>query len=319
MQHALHVRAISGSANSRKLKHALHRGSRPPAGPGRRAAHRPRPAPAQVRARPDAHPHGRARRSPAAVPLRPHRRHQRQRLHRLHARRILAASGLRTGLYTSPHLVRVNERIQILSRAPETADSVPTSASKTPSSPTKTSAATSKPSSTRPSASSPKAACPARPASSRPSPPWPSCISQKPKSTSPCSKSASAVVSTPPTSSSRPSPSSPTSRSTTPSGWATPSPRSRAKRPASCGQMASSSRCRNIPKPTRPSAKPPSRSTCAPSTPPRLCHTYTRSYKYAQPLSARHRRSAHRSRFTPRRPAPAAQHRARHHRRARIT
>jgi dihydrofolate synthase / folylpolyglutamate synthase len=31
---------------------------------------------------------------------------------------ILAASGLRTGLYTSPHLVRVNERIQILSPAP---------------------------------------------------------------------------------------------------------------------------------------------------------------------------------------------------------
>lgn len=29
---------------------------------------------------------------------------------------ILAASGLRTGLYTSPHLVRVNERIRILSR-----------------------------------------------------------------------------------------------------------------------------------------------------------------------------------------------------------
>ena len=32
---------------------------------------------------------------------------------------ILAASGLRTGLYTSPHLVRVNERIRILERAPE--------------------------------------------------------------------------------------------------------------------------------------------------------------------------------------------------------
>jgi dihydrofolate synthase/folylpolyglutamate synthase len=31
---------------------------------------------------------------------------------------ILAASGLRTGLYTSPHLVRVNERIQLLERAP---------------------------------------------------------------------------------------------------------------------------------------------------------------------------------------------------------
>ncbi len=30
---------------------------------------------------------------------------------------ILAASGLRTGLYTSPHLVRVNERIRVLSRA----------------------------------------------------------------------------------------------------------------------------------------------------------------------------------------------------------
>jgi len=29
---------------------------------------------------------------------------------------ILAASGLRTGLYTSPHLVRVNERIRVLSR-----------------------------------------------------------------------------------------------------------------------------------------------------------------------------------------------------------
>jgi dihydrofolate synthase/folylpolyglutamate synthase len=33
---------------------------------------------------------------------------------------ILAASGLRTGLYTSPHLVRVNERMRILSRTPGT-------------------------------------------------------------------------------------------------------------------------------------------------------------------------------------------------------
>jgi dihydrofolate synthase/folylpolyglutamate synthase len=33
---------------------------------------------------------------------------------------ILAASGLRTGLYTSPHLVRVNERIQLLSPTPGT-------------------------------------------------------------------------------------------------------------------------------------------------------------------------------------------------------
>ena len=38
---------------------------------------------------------------------------------------ILAASGLRTGLYTSPHLVRVNERIQILAPAPGTAHKVP--------------------------------------------------------------------------------------------------------------------------------------------------------------------------------------------------
>jgi dihydrofolate synthase/folylpolyglutamate synthase len=37
---------------------------------------------------------------------------------------ILAASGLRTGLYTSPHLVRVNERIQLLSRTPSTAHEV---------------------------------------------------------------------------------------------------------------------------------------------------------------------------------------------------
>ncbi len=37
---------------------------------------------------------------------------------------ILAASGLRTGLYTSPHLVRVNERIRILSRAPEPAHDI---------------------------------------------------------------------------------------------------------------------------------------------------------------------------------------------------
>ena len=37
---------------------------------------------------------------------------------------ILAASGLRTGLYTSPHLVRVNERIQILTRTPGTAHQV---------------------------------------------------------------------------------------------------------------------------------------------------------------------------------------------------
>jgi dihydrofolate synthase / folylpolyglutamate synthase len=37
---------------------------------------------------------------------------------------ILAASGLRTGLYTSPHLVRVNERIRVLSRRPGTAHDV---------------------------------------------------------------------------------------------------------------------------------------------------------------------------------------------------
>jgi dihydrofolate synthase/folylpolyglutamate synthase len=37
---------------------------------------------------------------------------------------ILAASGLRTGLYTSPHLVRVNERIRILTRTPETAHDI---------------------------------------------------------------------------------------------------------------------------------------------------------------------------------------------------
>jgi dihydrofolate synthase / folylpolyglutamate synthase len=37
---------------------------------------------------------------------------------------ILAASGLRTGLYTSPHLVRVNERVRILSRAPEAAQDI---------------------------------------------------------------------------------------------------------------------------------------------------------------------------------------------------
>jgi dihydrofolate synthase / folylpolyglutamate synthase len=37
---------------------------------------------------------------------------------------ILAASGLRTGLYTSPHLVRVNERIQLLERTSGTAHNV---------------------------------------------------------------------------------------------------------------------------------------------------------------------------------------------------
>jgi dihydrofolate synthase/folylpolyglutamate synthase len=37
---------------------------------------------------------------------------------------VLAASGLRTGLYTSPHLVRVNERMQILLRTPDTAHQV---------------------------------------------------------------------------------------------------------------------------------------------------------------------------------------------------
>ncbi len=37
---------------------------------------------------------------------------------------ILAASGLRTGLYTSPHLVRVNERIQILTQTPDTVHQV---------------------------------------------------------------------------------------------------------------------------------------------------------------------------------------------------
>jgi dihydrofolate synthase/folylpolyglutamate synthase len=38
---------------------------------------------------------------------------------------ILAASGLRTGLYTSPHLVRVNERIRILTRAASDAPEIP--------------------------------------------------------------------------------------------------------------------------------------------------------------------------------------------------
>ena len=37
---------------------------------------------------------------------------------------ILAASGLRTGLYTSPHLVRVNERIQILTQTQDTVHQV---------------------------------------------------------------------------------------------------------------------------------------------------------------------------------------------------
>lgn len=37
---------------------------------------------------------------------------------------ILAASGLCAGLYTSPHLVRVNERIRVLSRTPGTAHDV---------------------------------------------------------------------------------------------------------------------------------------------------------------------------------------------------
>ncbi|HEY3988064.1 MAG TPA: folylpolyglutamate synthase/dihydrofolate synthase family protein [Acidobacteriaceae bacterium] len=37
---------------------------------------------------------------------------------------ILAASGLRTGLYTSPHLVRVNERIRVLTRTAGTAHEV---------------------------------------------------------------------------------------------------------------------------------------------------------------------------------------------------
>src|SRR3981081_1287727 len=35
---------------------------------------------------------------------------------------ILQASGLRTGLYTSPHLVRINERIQINGREISDAD-----------------------------------------------------------------------------------------------------------------------------------------------------------------------------------------------------
>ncbi|HTF65738.1 MAG TPA: folylpolyglutamate synthase/dihydrofolate synthase family protein, partial [Edaphobacter sp.] len=38
---------------------------------------------------------------------------------------ILAASGLRVGLYTSPHLVRVNERIQVLTPAAGTAHQLP--------------------------------------------------------------------------------------------------------------------------------------------------------------------------------------------------
>ena len=37
---------------------------------------------------------------------------------------ILAASGLRPGLYTSPHLIRVNERIQILERTPGSAHEI---------------------------------------------------------------------------------------------------------------------------------------------------------------------------------------------------
>jgi dihydrofolate synthase / folylpolyglutamate synthase len=44
---------------------------------------------------------------------------------------ILAASGLCTGLYTSPHLVRVNERVRILTRTPESAHDIPSRTTET--------------------------------------------------------------------------------------------------------------------------------------------------------------------------------------------
>jgi hypothetical protein len=56
----------------------------------------------------------RARRSAPPLSLRAHRRNQRQGLHGRHAGLHPHRSGLRTGLYTSPHLARVNERIRLI-------------------------------------------------------------------------------------------------------------------------------------------------------------------------------------------------------------
>jgi dihydrofolate synthase/folylpolyglutamate synthase len=53
----------------------------------------------------------------AGPPHRPHRRHQRKGSVAALTAAILQAAGLRTGLYTSPHLLRVTERVRIDGRA----------------------------------------------------------------------------------------------------------------------------------------------------------------------------------------------------------
>ena len=82
---------------------------------------------------------------------------------------ILTAAGYRTGLYTSPHLVRVNERIQISAIEP------PSAGPSASPSPTTTSPASTSTSTTPPAPSSTPATSRTRPASSRSSPPSPSC------------------------------------------------------------------------------------------------------------------------------------------------
>ena len=96
---------------------------------------------------------------------------------------ILTAAGYRTGLYTSPHLVRVNERIQIAAHRPPPFPS-----------PTTTSPASTSRSTTRPAARRQPAISPTRPASSKSSPPSPSSTLPSRKSTSPSSKWAWAAV-----------------------------------------------------------------------------------------------------------------------------
>ena len=105
---------------------------------------------------------------------------------------ILTAAGYRTALYTSPHLIRVNERIASPPRPPLRVRQRRHPRHRRPRPPRphprRHFARLYFQSTTPPSASSTPATCPTTPASSKPSPPSPSSTSPNTKPTSPSSK-----------------------------------------------------------------------------------------------------------------------------------
>ena len=130
--------------------------------------------------------------------------------------RLLMASGLTVGTYTSPHLERVNERIARNSEPIADDDFAEQIAA----------------------VADLEGLIGVRPATSRRSPQRPSAGSPTSPSTSPWSRSGCSVAGTPPTSSTPRSPSSPTSAWTTTSSPARRSPTSPARRRASSSRTA---------------------------------------------------------------------------------